>query len=120
MAASDWTVVNTPVAATAAVATKASAGTNGRRVCTGIHISIVATAAQPNIRFVLRDGATGAGTILASWSLAAAAGTSDRVFLGGLNIAGSLATAMTLESTTAPAATNFADATIVGRDELSA
>jgi hypothetical protein len=85
-------------------------------VCKSITVSIAAVAAQGAINVVLRDGATGVGAILWQAVLIAAAGTSDRITLSGLNIAGSAGNAMTLETTAAPAATNFAVVSLSGYD----
>jgi hypothetical protein len=65
-------------------------------------------AAQPDIIFNLRDGASGAGTVLWSIRLALAAGQSYAQTHPLPDIEGSANTAMTLESAAAPAATNFA------------
>lgn len=83
------------------------AGASGvRHVCTGISISVAAGAtAQTPVIVNLRDGATGAGTILATWALSAIVNGMGSLNLNGLNLVGSAATAMTLEfaATTATA-----------------
>jgi hypothetical protein len=64
----------------------------------------------------LRDGATGAGTILASWAIAipATAGACAILSLAGLEIIGSPNTAMTLEFAAAGGALTFQSVTLTG------
>src|SRR5258706_511789 len=73
---------------------------NDRHVCTSVSATLVAaaaTAAQTTLN--LRDGATGAGTILASWvlSVPGVIGSCAILPLDSLEIIGSPNTAMTLE-----------------------
>lgn len=112
----EWAIQHTPAAATQATITRAAGGAGVRHICRSITCSILATAAQGQIILNLRDGASGAGTILWSAQFALAAGTSDRITLSGLNIVGSANTAMTLETAAAPAATNFASVSLTGYD----
>lgn len=114
--AGDWAIQHQPAAATQATITRAAGGAGTRHVCTSITVSIAAVAAQGAITFNLRDGATGAGTILWSVTLIAAAGTGRDVTISDLHIVGSDNTAMTLESAAAPAATNFATVALTGHD----
>jgi len=118
-APANWSVVHAPAAATQAVATKAAV-TGFAHACTGVTVCIVAIAAQGDIVFNLRDGGTGAGTILWTGRFAATAGTSRDIALTGLNLKGTRGTAMTLESAAAPAGTNFATVTLTGRTEPDA
>lgn len=113
-----WTVTANPVAATQATATKAAGAAGVRHVVDCVTIGLVAVGAQAApVVYNLRDGATGAGTILWSVALIGAAATPQPpVALCGLQIAGTAATAMTLESAAAPAASNFAFATLQGHD----
>lgn len=98
-----WSVVSTPAAGVQASASKAAGAAGVAHVCTGILITHgaiaapVATAGQ----WVLRDGATGAGTILAAGQVAipAAVFQGTPFLLSGLAIPGTAATAMTLEFT---------------------
>lgn len=111
---SSWTAFSTPAAATVATATRASAGAGKRNICNSISYSIGAVAAQAVLTLVLRDGASGVGTII--WSLTlgplpAAGQLNNNV---PVNIQGSVATAMTLEFTAAPAATNFESVAMTG------
>lgn len=113
----EWSVVSQPAATTAASASRAAAAAGVKHVAVSATVCISAVAAQPDIIFNLRDGATGAGTILWTVRLASPTiGSSLCVTSPRLNIIGSAATAMTLESAAAPAATNFATATLAGYD----
>lgn len=103
----EWTLTNAPAANTAATATRAAGAAGVRHVLRSINATLTAIAAAGPLTVVVRDGLTGAGAILWQDRLTAAAGTSDRVSLSGLNIVGSPATAMTVEFTAAPGATNF-------------
>ena len=104
-----FTVPNTTsAAATAATITKASGGGSVRHVVTGVTMCFQDSVANTVARLVnLRDGATGAGTIIKSWYLSngGVAGGAQCQSETGLNISGSAATAMTLEFAAAPAAT---------------
>jgi len=104
-----FTVPNTTSsAATAATITKASGGGSVRHVVTGVTMCFQDSVANTVARLVnLRDGATGAGTIIKSWYLSngGVAGGAQCQSETGLNISGSAATAMTLEFAAAPAAT---------------
>jgi hypothetical protein len=106
-------VVNTSGAAGTATIGVAALAT-GRHVCKGLSVSVAAgAAAQPAVRAVLRDGATGAGTIIWSKTLACAAGGFATVDLTGLSLVGSLNTAMTLEFAAAGAANSIEDVTLI-------
>ncbi len=111
-----WAAVHQPVAATQATISKAAGALGVKHVATGVTVCISAVAAQPDLVFNLRDGASGAGTILWTARLAATAGTAQCVSSPPLNLVGTAATAMTLESAAAPAATNFAAVSLAGYD----
>lgn len=104
----EWAIQAAPAAATQATASRAAAGAGNRNVLTSVTVSIGAVAAQAPLGFVVRDGASGAGTILWRCLLGSAAGGCQTVTISGLNIIGTANTAMTVESLAAPAATNFA------------
>jgi hypothetical protein len=109
-----WSIQHQPAAATAAtIGQAAQAGT--RHIAKHITICVSGVAAQPSLVFNLRDGATGAGTIVWSARLSAAAGASS-CQSADVDIIGTTNTAMTLESAAAPAATNFATVTLNGYD----
>ena len=114
----NWGIQHTPAASTQATITRAAGTGLMRHVATSATVCIVATAAQTALAFNLRDGATGAGTIIWSVSLAGTAGTGQCVPSGPIHLVGSTATAMTLESSAAPTATNFVTVTLTGYDTL--
>lgn len=121
-----WRVSSVPVVSTAASASQSAGAAGIKNVCIGLTIMLSAVAAQnAAIFFTLRDGATGAGTILMQWplgTLLGAGGTYDRT-LTGLYVPGTAATAMTLETTIqngtlqAPVATNFVACMMWGNTE---
>jgi hypothetical protein len=120
MSPADWAVQHTPVAATQATISKA--GIAGfAHSCTSITVTLAAVGAQAaELVFVLRDGASGAGTILWTAGFVAAATVAHNLTISGLNIKGTRGTAMTLETTAAPAATNLAKVSMTGRTEPDA
>lgn len=109
-----WSVQHQPAAATQATISVAAAA-GARHVAKHITVCVSGTAAQGSLLFNLRDGATGAGTILWSVRLMAAAGQ-GMCHSADIDIAGTVNTAMTLESAAAPAATNFATVSLNGYD----
>jgi hypothetical protein len=106
------TVVSTVGAAAQASASIAALAT-GKHVCRSIHASIctVGTAQTP-LQLVLRDGATGAGTIKWSRTITAPVNTTVSVDVTGLAIPGSANTAMTLEFAGAGVAASVQDVTL--------
>lgn len=116
----DWAIQNQPAAATQATITRAAGAAGVRHVCTSISASLGAVAANGTQILNLRDGASGVGTILWSTRLGPLViGTSVDVQIGGLNIVGSAATAMTLEFAAAPGATNFETVALTGHDAVA-
>lgn len=100
----EWSVQNTPAAATQATIGKAAV-LNYRHVCTGFTASIAAGATASGIvTAVLRDGATGAGTILWSGKMAVPIGGCAVISRNNLNVVGTKGTAMTMEFVGAGAA----------------
>lgn len=111
----EWAINHAPAANTIATITRAAGGAGVRHVCKGFSVSINAVAAIAAPLVVnLRDGATGAGTILWTERLMAPAGVTFTITRDGLNIPGSANTAMTLEFTAAPGATNFENVNLNG------
>jgi hypothetical protein len=101
-----WAVSSNPAAGTAASASKAAGGAGVRHVLTGIIVILSATTALAGITTVtinIRDGAAGAGTILAALQVTLGAATlpPTAVPIPPLNIPGSAATAMTIEGSAA-------------------
>lgn len=116
-----WSVVHTPSANTMATAAKAAGAAGVKHVCTGYSWSLSSGGGAPTpelITIAIRDGATGAGTII--WqetvSLPAVAGSNARGGMTGLYIPGTAATAMTIETDSAPGANVVASVSIMGED----
>lgn len=109
-----WASANAPAAATQATASIA-ASPGVRHVATHLTVCVSAVAAQSALVFNLRDGASGAGTVLWTATLSGAAGTTQCV-VAPVHIVGSAGIAMTLQSAAAPAATNSATVSIAGYD----
>lgn len=118
----DWSVNHTPAVSTQATITRAAGGAGVRHVCTSIDAAyIIPAGVNPaGITLNLRDGGTGAGTILWSrrFGLGVAVGgdAQQEVSITGLNIVGTANTAMTLEFSAAPAATAFQSVALTGYD----
>lgn len=112
----DWSVFHNPAVTTQATASKAAGGALMRHVCTGISFSLSAVVAQPLISVTLRDGASGAGTILWQKQYILPVGAVLDVNISDLSLPGSLNTAMTLEFSGAPAATNLESVEMTGYD----
>lgn len=113
---STWFVIDTDAGATQTTATKAAGGGTVRHVATNIHICYNDTAAATGSALVhLRDGATGAGTIIKTWIIGIpVAGDSKCIDLSGMNRTGTANTAMTLEFAAAQAATATTSVTLEG------
>lgn len=111
----EWTLTSSPIAATIASATRAAVA-GVQHILKSINASISAVAAQGILSVVVRDGATGVGTILYQDRLIAPIGFSDRLSLTDLNISGTTGNAMTVEFTAAPAAGNFETLSASGYD----
>jgi hypothetical protein len=116
----DWSATSNPGVGVKATATRAPVAAppigTGQHVCTSVTATLVIAAATPaQATLNLRDGATGAGTILASWELAAVGviGTCTIFSLDTIEIIGSANTAMTLEFNAA-VATQFESVTMTG------
>lgn len=96
-----WIVSHAPGIGTQATASKAAGAAGVKHVATALSFGLSAKAAigASTVTVNLRDGATGAGTVLASWTfdLPAAIVAPITVTLPLPQIKGSAATAMTLE-----------------------
>lgn len=116
----EWAINHTPAANTQATITRAAGAAGVRHVCRSITVSLIglAAAAEATVLVNLRDGATGAGTILWSTRLlvTGTTGSETGVTLAGLNIVGSAATAMTLEFAAAGGANTFESVAMTGFD----
>lgn len=119
-----WSITHAPGAAAQATITKAAGAAGIRHVCTGLVCTLTAGTSAPTaalVTFNLRDGATGAGTILATFTVgveATAGRTSAPVCLSGLNIVGTAATAMTLETSAATGANVAASVSLMGYETV--
>jgi hypothetical protein len=110
-----WTVRDLDAGATQSTASKAAGGGTVRHVATGALVCRGDTAVAAPAQVHLRDGATGAGTILMSWVIGVSvANESVCVPITGLNITGSANTAMTLEFAAAGSATSTSTVTLAG------
>lgn len=94
-------VISNPAAGSQATASQAAAGANLKNVATLVCFSAGSTTAPALTALTvnLRDGATGAGTIKATWEIIIPATTGQNVvpFCTTVNVIGSANTAMTLE-----------------------
>lgn len=117
-----WSANHTPAAATQATITKAAGAAGVRHVCTSLSATLatIGTAQSTVILLNLRDGATGAGTILWSKQVVLPTNSVWEVSLSALSIVGTAATAMTLEFSAANAAASFASVAMTGYDTPNA
>lgn len=112
----EWSESSVPAAATQATASRAG-GATIRHVARTISATINAVAAQGVQILVLRDGASGVGTILWQQRLGPVLIGDSLHVTYNVNIpAPTTGNAMTLEFTTAPAATNFNSVDLTGFD----
>lgn len=117
-----WAIQHSPSANTRATITQ-PANAQGRNVADCVGITFVADAAAPtaiSVGVFLRDGATGAGTILQAWRTAvpAVAGQSAApIEYCGLNVVGTRNTAMTLEFGAAGGANTIQTVSLSGHVE---
>jgi hypothetical protein len=118
----EWSINHTPVDNTQATITRAAGAAGVRHVCRSVSATLIglAAAVEATVLVNLRDGATGAGTILRSWRflVVGGAGSQVGVELSGLNILGSAATAMTLEFAAAGGADTFETVALSGYDTV--
>lgn len=99
----EWAINHAPIAGAQATASRAPVVGQSHRA-TAISFSVITTTSAPTtatLTVTLRDGASGAGTVLMVWRVRVSAAMTDtnvaQVTLGGLNVVGSVNTAMTLE-----------------------
>lgn len=105
-----WKITNYPALATAPSASQAALNTPavGQQTvrCRALQISCAGSAAAATgiLQFVIRDGATGVGTIIWSETLQANSNSGHNLSASGLDIRASAANALTIECTsTVPA-----------------
>lgn len=115
----EWSINHTPTSNTQATISKAAGAAGVCHVCRSITATITAistAAADTTVLVNLRDGATGAGTILWSTRLLVKVGDTVGIALSNLNIPGTAATAMTLEFAAAGGANTFEAVALTGFD----
>lgn len=116
--ANAWAISNVAAANTAATVSKAAGSAAQRHVCTGFQVTMSSLGAPTPevIVFQIRDGATGAGTVIwsGSISLPAVAGTSTSCGLTGLWLVGTAATAMTIETAQGGGANDYISVNLQG------
>lgn len=92
-----WRITNRPAAAAAASATQAAPNAPYVNRLRAIQASLSGTGIGAD-QLVVRDGATGVGTIIGQWDLATAAnGTGEAISLSDLDIRSSPGNALTVE-----------------------
>lgn len=118
-----WTTYHAPVANTQATITQAAAANTAKQhVLDCIVAKITATAGAPaaaTVNLLVRDGATGVGTILFQYPMsqqATAGASGDSIWTCGLNIVGTANTAMTVEFSAAGGANTLESVFIRGYD----
>lgn len=115
--AGDWSITHAPTTTLQATISKAAGGAGVRHIATAIAFCLsVGATPQTQISIVLRDGATGAGTILWQKQVTLPANTNWSENITGLNIVGSAATAMTLEFTNSGVTGTFLSVALTGHD----
>ncbi len=120
-----WKAASVPAVSTAPSASQAAAGAGVKNVLQGFLVNFTAIAAEliGTVYFTIRDGATGAGTILSQIPIGLAIGGTFVFGESGLYVPGTANTAFTIELTnqagvvTAPAATDFASILMWGNTE---
>jgi hypothetical protein len=110
-----FNLFSVPATATQATVTQAAGAAGVRNVCNAISFGLQTIGTlQGVIQVNLRDGATGAGTVLWSMTIGLAVSTFFGFSVSGLNIVGSAATAMTLEFSAAGVAASSESVTLNG------
>jgi hypothetical protein len=116
----EWTALHTPAQNTRATCTRA-ANAATVHVCRSITASLHAlqAATEGFVQLNLRDGLTGAGTILWAMQLHAIPTGTTSVAISGLSIVGTLGNAMTLEFVAAGGASTIESVAMTGFDMVS-
>jgi len=115
-----WSIQNQPAVNTVATATK-PAVPGVRHICKHVSACLASTtglAAAATGLLALRDGASGAGTVIAIWQLSIpnVLGQMAQITLTDLDIVGTAGNAMTLEFTAAAGAGTLETVTLSGYD----
>lgn len=116
-----WSAFSAPAAATQATATRAAGAAGVRHVAAFIRakFTIPPTVNQPRIQLNLRDGASGAGTIIWQENFGVGVAVVDaleQTINIPVDLIGTAATAMTLEFSAAGAATTLQSLSLFGYD----
>lgn len=94
----EWTEFDAPAVNVAATATRAAGSIGERHVLKSFHFGLAAGATASGLPIiVIRDGLSGVGAILWEGVLKVPIGEFVQITMSGLNIIGSLGTAMTIE-----------------------
>lgn len=114
-----WDAQHLPAANTQATATKASAGTGLRNVCTGFTVAITGGTTAPSavqLSVAVIDGASAGTTYLwrSSIALPAVAGSMAAIVRSDIWLVGSEATAMTIEFSAGGGANTIESVTMEG------
>lgn len=117
----EWTITNTSAANAQATVSKAASAAGVKHVCTGFIAQLYgdATGNADAGTVNIRDGATGAGTVLWTGRCGLASGASavgPQISMAGLNIVGTAATAMTIEFSANGAAHTLQTVSLSGYD----
>lgn len=113
--ASTWSVINTQAGAVQATASKAAGGGTVRHVATSVTVCRGDTAVAAPALVHLRDGASGAGTIIRSWVIGVSTTNESKCEnVPGINMTGTANTAMTIEFAAAGSATSTSTVTLTG------
>jgi hypothetical protein len=116
----NWGIFNTPASGTQATVTRAAGAAGVRHVanCLAATFANNTNGGGQAETVVIRDGAAGVGTIIFTTLLSTtgSGGSSDHIFLCGINAVGSPATPMTIEFTAAPPATELEAVQLNGYD----
>src|SRR5690348_8613510 len=100
-------ISNEPAVGVVASVSSAAPGTKAVQVLRAFSATLIAGAAAEKADVLIRDGASGVGTILKRIPLNAAIGKTDRVAQQGLNLAMSPGNVCTIEFAAAPSGTGF-------------
>lgn len=117
--AESWSIFHKPAANTQATISKAAGGAAVRHVCKGFMATLAnnAAAASTAVTLQIRDGATGAGTVLWETSMAVPAtafAVPNTIAVTGLYLVGTANTAMTIEFSGAAGANTLQNVNMFG------
>jgi len=100
-------VAAAPVVGTVASVSSGASGAKAVQVLRAFSATLIAGAAGEKVDVLIRDGATGVGTILKRIPLNCPAGKTDRVAQQGMNLAMTPGNVCTIEFAAAPSGTGF-------------